>query len=139
MPRKRPTLAAGAPMRLPASSARLGEGSALQRLGLAGLVIIAHVAGLGLLAQFANRPVVIPELPTISLALIQAEPVLAPVAPVAPAPAPSVPEPKVEKVESPPTTLHLPHHTSNISYQYHLYLSLTQLSCCSTRTHILVL
>lgn len=89
-------------MRLPAGSARLGEGSALQRLGLAGLVIIAHVAGLGLLAQLASRPVLIPELTTISLALIQAEPVLAPVAPVPPAPAPSVPEPKVEKVESPP-------------------------------------
>ena len=40
-------------MRLPASSARLGEGGALQRLGLAGLVIIAHAAGLVLLTQFA--------------------------------------------------------------------------------------
>ncbi len=97
VPRKRPALATGAPMRLPASSARLGQGSALQRLGLAGLVIIAHVAGLALLAQLATRPVVIPELTTITLALIQAEPALAPVAP-----APAPPEPKVEKVEPPP-------------------------------------
>lgn len=105
MPRKRPTLATGAPMRRPASRARLGEGSALQRLGLAGLVIIAHAAGLALLAQFANRPVLIPELTTISLALIEAEPALTP---EPPAPAPSVPppptppQPKVEKLEPPP-------------------------------------
>lgn len=105
MPRKRPILATGAPMRLPASSARLGEGSALQRLGLAGLVIIAHAAGLVLLTQFANRPVLIPELTTISLALIEAEPALTP---EPPAPAPSVPppptppQPKVEKLEPPP-------------------------------------
>ena len=105
MPRKRPAPATGAPMRLPASSARLGEGSALQRLGLAGLVIIAHAAGLVLLTQFANRPVLIPELTTISLALIEAEPALTP---EPPAPAPSVPppptppQPKVEKLEPPP-------------------------------------
>ena len=103
MPRKRPALATGTPMRLPASSARLGEGSALQRLGLAGLVIIAHAAGLALLAQVANRPVLIPELTTISLALIEAEPALTP---EPPAPAPSVPptppQPKVEKLEPPP-------------------------------------
>ena len=90
-------------MRLPASSARLGEGGALQRLGLAGLVIIAHAAGLALLVQFANRPVLIPELTTISLALIEAEPALTP---EPPAPAPSVPptppQPKVEKLEPPP-------------------------------------
>ena len=90
-------------MRLPASSARLGEGSALQRLGLVGLVIIAHAAGLALLVQFANRPVLIPELTTISLALIEAEPALTP---EPPAPAPSVPptppQPKVEKLEPPP-------------------------------------
>ena len=103
MPRKRPILATGAPMRRPASSARLGEGGALQRLGLAGLVIIAHAAGLALLVQFANRPVLIPELTTISLALIEAEPALTP---EPPAPAPSVPptppQPKVEKLEPPP-------------------------------------
>ena len=105
MPLKRPTLATGAPMPLPASSARLGEGSALQRLGLAGLVVIAHAAGLALLAQFANRPVPIPELTTISLALIEAKPALTP---EPPAPAPSVPppptppEPIVEKLEPPP-------------------------------------
>ncbi|GAB1423195.1 hypothetical protein MASR2M16_04290 [Thauera terpenica] len=103
MPRKRPVPATGAPMRLPASSARLGEGSALQRLGLVGLVIIAHAAGLALLVQFANRPVLIPELTTISLALIEAEPALTP---EPPAPAPSVPptppQPKVEKLEPPP-------------------------------------
>ena len=90
-------------MRLPASSARLGEGGALQRLGLVGLVIIAHAAGLALLVQFANRPVLIPELTTISLALIEAEPALTP---EPPAPAPSVPptppQPKVEKLEPPP-------------------------------------
>ena len=97
VPRKRLALAVGAPMRLPASRARLGQGSALQRLGLAGLVIIAHVAGLALLAQLATRPVVVPELTTITLALIQAEPALTPVAP-----APAPPEPKVEKVEPPP-------------------------------------
>lgn len=103
LPRKRPTLVQGAPT--PGARVGLGQASALQRAGLAGLVILVHLAGLALLARFATRPVVIPELTTISLALIQAEPA---VAPVAPAPAPVAPQPptppklKEEKVEPPP-------------------------------------
>lgn len=103
LPRKRPNLVQGAP--IPGARVGLGQASALQRAGVAGLVIIVHLVGLALLARFATRPVVIPELTTISLALIQAEPA---VAPVAPAPAPVAPQPptppklKEEKVEPPP-------------------------------------
>ena len=110
LPRKRPNLVQGAP--IPGARVGLGQASALQRVGVAGLVIIVHLVGLALLARFATRPVVIPELTTISLALIQAEPAVAPVAPapapVAPAPAPVAPQPptppklKEEKVEPPP-------------------------------------
>lgn len=65
------------------------------------MVVIAHLAGLVMLAQLATRPVIVPELTTITLALIPAEPTLQAVAP-APIEPPAPPQPKIEKPEPTP-------------------------------------
>ncbi len=81
----------------------LGQSSQVQRVGVAALVMFAHLAGLAALVQFATRPVVIPELTSISLALIPAEPAIEPVAPapIASSQPPAPSEPKVERVQPP--------------------------------------
>jgi len=61
----------------------------------------AHFAGLATLAHLATRPVVVPELSSITLALIPAEPAIQPVAPV-PIEPPAPQQPKLEKVEPTP-------------------------------------
>ena len=68
----RPSLAPGAVVHPAGLRTGHAQGSRLQRASVAGLVVVAHLAGLVTLAQLAMRPVIIPELTTISLALIPA-------------------------------------------------------------------
>jgi len=102
-PRKYRLESVGASVRLPGAGLRLTRGTGIQRAGVAALVVFAHLAGLATLAHLATRPVVVPELTSITLALIPAEPAVQPVspAPVDVPPPPAPPEPKVEKVEPP--------------------------------------
>ncbi len=94
----RPSLAPGAVVHPAGLRTGHAQGSRLQRASVAGLVVVAHLAGLVTLAQLAMRPVIIPELTTISLALIPTEPAVEPLAP-APAQPPAPPVEKVERIE----------------------------------------
>lgn len=91
------------PVRRSGTGLRLARGNRIQRAGVATLVVFAHLAGLATLAHLASRPVVVPELTSITLALIPAEPAVQPVSPTpveTPAP-PAPPPPKVEKADPP--------------------------------------
>ncbi|MCV2217363.1 energy transducer TonB [Thauera sp. Sel9] len=76
-------------------------GSSVQRIGLASLVVIAHLAGMAGIAHLANRPVDVPELTSIAVALIPAEPAIEQTAP-APVETPPPPEPVKPEVKPPP-------------------------------------
>ena len=79
------------------------NGNRPQRIGVAVLVVAAHVGGLGLLTHLASRPVVIPERDRVTLALIPAEPSVPPAAPAPPQPQPAPPNPQVQPKPAPGT------------------------------------
>ena len=97
-PRKLRLEAVDRPAQAPRALVRLTRGSRPQRAGVAALVVAAHFAGLTTLAHLATRPVVVPELNSITLALIPAEPAIQPVAP-APIEPPAPPQPKPEQTQ----------------------------------------
>ncbi|ENO90749.1 energy transducer TonB [Thauera linaloolentis] len=83
------------------ASPHLSCGSSPQRVGLATFVVIAHLAGLATIAHLANRPTAVPELTSIAVALIPAEPAIEQTSP-APVETPPQPEPVKPEVKPPP-------------------------------------
>lgn len=97
----RPETVAEKPREPSWASPRLSCGSGIQRAGLAALVVFAHLTGLAAIAHLAQRPAAVPELTSIAVALIPAEPAIEPTAP-APVETPPPPEPVKPEVKPPP-------------------------------------
>ena len=76
-------------------------GSGFQRFSVATLVVISHLAGMAGIAHLANRPVETPEITSIAVALIPAEPAIEQTSPT-PVETPPPPEPVKPEVKPPP-------------------------------------